>query len=97
MTSPSCHARRLFIWLVVSAVVVSACGGRDEDKQPWAQVDCWDLCSKSSECLGADEGECYADCLQGYEDPEIMCLRLCDRQADCFLYFLCAGYCILKD
>jgi len=83
------------VWIVLFATIVSGCGGGNEGGEPAVQVDCRDLCLKSSECLGVDEGSCYEDCVSGYEDPAIECLRLCDRQTDCFLYSLCAGYCIL--
>lgn len=80
------------------ALVVLGCGsGNGPDGQTAQQVDCGDFCSKSSECLAADEAGCFQDCLGGYDDPQIECLRLCDRKADCFLYVLCAGYCILAE
>ncbi len=85
----------LWVWTVVSALVVCGCGSGNGDAKPVVQVDCTDLCSKSSECLGTDEAQCFGDCLEGYDEPEIECLRLCDRQSDCLLYALCATYCIL--
>ncbi len=87
-----------WLWTSLCVLIVCGCNGGDEGGERGVQgVDCRDLCSKTSECLGTDEGECQENCLYGYEDPEIQCLRLCDRQSECFLYALCAGYCIISN
>lgn len=100
MTPPFKPGRRLallWVWTVVCTLVVCGCGSSDGEGNPGVQVDCKDLCSKSSECLGTDEALCFGDCLEGYDEPEIECLRLCDRQSECLLYTLCATYCILAE
>jgi len=81
----------------MSSLGVLGCGdnGRDGARNA-LEVDCADFCAKCAECLGAKEKECVEECLTRYEDPKLGCLRLCDRQGDCVLYALCAGYCIVK-